>query len=184
VSNPLQDSGPVTTWATVAIPGGGGAATAPQAAEAPAVHERPKLQAVPPLPKEEVRAEASAVSASVDDGWSPAAPAVDDEGWSTVAPSDDDAPSFEEDPDAGPGASATTAPAPSVPTPPRAEEGLDTVAERPTRPSAQAASSAAPRKGPSFAAAPSSQRYGEAVVREILNARFIEEQQLPENGGR
>ncbi|GAA4187327.1 hypothetical protein GCM10022288_12160 [Gryllotalpicola kribbensis] len=178
VSNPPQDSGPVTTWATVAIPGGGGAATAPQTAEAPAVHERPKLQAVPPLPKEEVRAEASAVSASVDDGWSPVAPAVDDEGWSTVAPSDDDAPSFEEDPDAGPVVSGTTAP--SAPTPPRAENGLDTVAERATPPTERAA----PRKGPSFAAAPSSQRYGEAVVREILNARFIEEQQLPENGGR
>ncbi|GAA4166260.1 DNA polymerase III subunit gamma and tau [Gryllotalpicola daejeonensis] len=194
VPNPPQDSGPVTSWATVAIPGGGGgAAAAPQPSEAPAPQERPRLQAVPPLPKEEVHAEASAAPAS----------AVDDEGWSTVAPSDDDAPSFEEDPDAGPVAVnviATEAPNPAErasrsdlaePAAPRAEGHLDTVAERPTRPTEAPAPTApgapgaptAARKGPSFSAAPAPQRYGEAVVREILNARFIEEQQLPDNNG-
>jgi len=145
-----KDSGPVTTWATVAIPGSGAAATAPQPAEAPVVEARPKLQAVPPLPKESAAAQASV-----------AAPAVDDEGWSTVAPpSDDDAPSFEEDPDAAPAA-------------PPAEPAASPVGR---------VASEAPRKGPSFAAETGVQRYGEAVVREILNARFIEEQQLPDGG--
>ncbi|WP_344753771.1 DNA polymerase III subunit gamma and tau [Gryllotalpicola koreensis] len=162
-----KDSGPVTTWATVAIPGGG-AAAAPKPAEAPVVEERPKLQAVPPLPKE------SPAEASV-------APAVDDEGWSTVAPSDDDAPSFEEDPDASPIATPIIEERPQAASRndlPTKSDGFETPASRAPQPSA-------PRKGPSFSAAPGPQRYGEAVVREILNARFIEEQQLPDgNGGR
>jgi DNA polymerase-3 subunit gamma/tau len=52
---------------------------------------------------------------------------------------------------------------------------------RPAAAPQAAGTSPAPRKGPSFSnGAP--QRYGEAVVREILNARFVEEQQLPEGG--
>ncbi|AYG04151.1 DNA polymerase III subunit gamma and tau [Gryllotalpicola protaetiae] len=175
-----KDATPVTTWATVAIPGGGSAAAAPKPAEAPAVEERPKLQAVPPLPKE------STAEASV-------APAVDDEGWSTVAPSDDDAPSFDEDPDASPIAAPTSdgraAPQARVETPP-VPKAFDTPTAPATQPPVKA-EAAGPRKGPSFStdprehSSPGPQRYGEAVVREILNARFIEEQQLPDgNGGR
>jgi DNA polymerase-3 subunit gamma/tau len=158
-----KDSGPVTTWATVAIPGGGAAATAPKPAEAPVVEERPRLQAVPPLKEEAPEVEAS----------------VDDEGWSTVAPSDDDAPSFEEDPDAAP--STPAAPQALKATPTR-NDGFETRAPQ-APPAPQPSGQAAPRKGPSFSSG-APQRYGEAVVREILNARFIEEQQLPDNGGR
>jgi DNA polymerase-3 subunit gamma/tau len=142
-----KSDGPVTTWATVAIPGAG-AAAAPQPAEVPVVEERPKLTAVPPLPKEAA----------------PTAAPADDDGWAAAAPSDDDAPSFEEDPDAGP-APAVDRPAPARP------------AAAPQPPAA----APAPRKGPSFSSG-APQRYGEAVVREILNARFVEEQQLPEGG--
>jgi DNA polymerase-3 subunit gamma/tau len=173
-----KSDGPVTTWATVAIPGSGGAAAAPQAVEAPVVAERPKLTAVPPLPKESA----------------PAAAPVDDDGWATAAPSDDDAPSFEEDPDAAPASSAgRVVPQPRaeapvlpdrMPTPSASPAASGAPAGLEARPAAApqaAGTSPAPRKGPSFSnGAP--QRYGEAVVREILNARFVEEQQLPEGG--
>ena len=167
-----KDSGPVTTWATVAIPGGGSAAAAPKPAEAPVVEERPKLQAVPPLPKESA-AEASAAPA----------PAVDDEGWSTIAPSDDDAPSFEEDPDATPIIERSPLSG-DDPVGQRAADAERAAPARAEAPAAAPAVRAEPRRGPSFSSG-ETQRYGEAVVREILNARFIEEQQLPDgNGGR
>jgi DNA polymerase III subunit gamma/tau len=196
VPTPPKDSGPVTTWATVAIPGGGGAAAAPQAVEAPVVEERPKLQAVPPLPRESAQAEASgdagsaaaAPAASPSAAPSPAAPSpVDDDGWSTMAPSDDDAPSFEEDPDAAPRDAVAPPRREAQPAAgPRREDGVAGSATRPARPTEStppASVPAAARKGPSFSSG-EPQRYGEAVVREILNARFIEEQQLSDDGGR
>ncbi len=194
-------STPVTSWAVAAIPGSGGAAAAAKPEVEPEPAPRPKLQAVPRL------VEAEAAPARVEGEAAPvAAAATDDDGWSTVAPADDeyvpgddDAPSFEDDPDAVPAApagriappAAPPAPAgrvaPQQPTPagrvaPQARIETGTPAKSPA-PEASVDNRPAPRRGPTFSSE-QPKRYGEAVVREILNARFIEEQQLPESGGR
>ncbi|HEY0248628.1 MAG TPA: DNA polymerase III subunit gamma and tau [Gryllotalpicola sp.] len=178
---PKNDS-PVTSWAVAAIPGAGSAAAAaaPAPVEAPVEAPRPRLQAVPPLPAEQPEAEQSEEKAAVD-------ASVDDEGWAIAAPLDDDAPSFEEDPDAAP-------PAPVVAE--RSEAPRSEVVEArpmPARPGPTFSSEPDPRERSPLgvpgaashrgaAAQPGTQRYGEAVVREVLNARFIEEQPLDDGG--
>ncbi|MCL2794403.1 MAG: DNA polymerase III subunit gamma and tau [Microbacteriaceae bacterium] len=151
---------------------------------------------------------AAAALADDNDGWAPAAPADDNDGWAEFAPSDDDAPPFEEDPDAGPrpqtpqvsaasapsAAASSTGARPGAVAPggtPSATRPVEQTEQATARPEAAAPAPTAPaapaspaaRKGPSFSSG-EPQRYGEAVVREILNARFIEEQQLSDNGGR
>ncbi|WP_031260528.1 hypothetical protein, partial [Curtobacterium flaccumfaciens] len=76
------------------------------------------------------------------------------------------------DPGIGRGA-ATAAAAPAAP-------AQQAAPQRASQPSAPAA--AAPRTAPPARRAPVAGRYGEAVVREILNAQFIEETALHQDG--
>ena len=173
------------TWAAVAIPGGGTAVLerddvpAPKSARAagPAVATpagAPAVEAIPEpapgpvdfAPADSIPVDSAPVdsapvdSAPVDSGLGDSAP-VDSEGW--YVPTDDDEPI-----------------------------DLDTVPPEPEisksrpQPVVSPPVSAAQASGRSKAAATSREptRYGEAVVRELLGAKFIEEQRVePRQGG-
>lgn len=167
------DSGPVDSWATVAIP-----------REEPAVVEPAPIGAVaaslPPAP-----ARPAAAPASTRDDEPPAPDDAD-------APPEDHEPPF--DPGPEPELDATPvreASAPDEAAPQRAatqsaaasSAPAQREAETPRAPAAQRPP-AAQRGGRAGGSSGGFQRYGEAVVREVLGATFLEEVEAPPPPGR
>ncbi|WP_226656100.1 DNA polymerase III subunit gamma and tau [Leifsonia sp. LS1] len=167
-------TGPVTDWAIAAIPGSAGAPAAPPASVA--TLERPATGAA------SVRPRPAAPAAR------PSAPAVDEPPYDDVPPDETEPPFEPPVPDepagdwaAAPGtADRESAPA-AAPAAPR------TAPATPTAPSASARPASAPRTAPASGARTPAfqepQRYGEAVVRELLGATFIEELDAPPSIG-
>ncbi|WP_348786704.1 DNA polymerase III subunit gamma and tau [Leifsonia sp. NPDC080035] len=170
---PTAAGGNVTEWATVSIPGGAvleqaAAQPAPQAATA-----RPAGAPVATLEREQ------------------AAPPADEPPFDDVPPEETEPPFEPPLPDEPPipdepaGGWAASAPAdPSVGRPARdvaaAAPATPARAAAPERAAAGRSAPAAGARTPTFQAP---QRYGEAVVREILGATFLEEQPAPQNPG-
>lgn len=147
-------TGPVDSWATVAIPRDpdpetGSADTA--AAEAPAR----TATAVAERPAPEVRPSTES-----------------DHGIPDLPPDDADAPPADDEPPFDPG----PAPEPFDAPPPPADTG------RPPAPSRQAPARRAPSRPVASTTDGGIQRYGEAVVREVLGATFLEEVEAPARG--
>ncbi len=157
--------------------------------------ERPVTKASQSAPPKAAPPKAAPPKSALPTQRAPApAPAAPVDSWDVVPiPSDDDAPPPDDDepalpPDDGtPAAPAATAAAPGPAAPPAApanarapEASVDAPAPAPTRavPVRRSEASAPATRG-------GAQRYGEAVVREVLGATFIEEQQLgePRSGG-
>ena len=167
-SGPAASAAPVTEWAVAAIPQGDPVAeteSAPSAA-APSAPSAPAAR-VGQFPVDEEPADVEAMPAS---GWYEPGhdgDVLDDE---PPFPDDADAPGPEEDPDAhripAPAMAAaprTTGPAPAAPAP-RPDPA-------PRAAAAPAVVDRAPRSG-----VPGVQRYGEAVVRQVLGATFLREE--------
>ncbi|WP_438855483.1 DNA polymerase III subunit gamma and tau [Agromyces sp. M3QZ16-3] len=143
-------SGPVDSWATVAIP-----TSDPTSAEPDA----PTAAASAPTVRTASRTAVAERPAPVETA-SPVA--ADDD----VPPLDDaDAPPLEPEPDYAPGPEADGRPAQAAPAPSRS--GARKPASRPAQ-------------GAPAGAAPPIQRYGEAVVRDLLGATFLEEVEAPQ----
>ncbi|MUN06065.1 DNA polymerase III subunit gamma and tau [Agromyces luteolus] len=166
-ATPVASGGPVDSWATVAIPASdpavAGAEATTDAASAPAarsaartaVAERP----APPAP-------ASSPTVADDD-----VPPLDDADAPPLEPEPDDAPGLEGDAHGGP----STAPAP--------RGGAAARGGTAPRGAAARGGARAPSRsgqGAPGGAAPSIQRYGEAVVRDLLGATFLEEVEAPQ----
>ncbi|MGN6206546.1 DNA polymerase III subunit gamma and tau [Humibacter sp.] len=200
--NASAASGSSLGWETVAIPG---AATA--------VLERPLDDTAPDRADDVSGSSANtAQPSSVDDGRSGAAPdgqapglaspassasTSDDEGW-YVGPDDEAVPDDEEPPFPDDYASASGSPASGAPAPdtriPAAAASTDASAPREssTEPASPSGSQNPNRRNDAGTASnrPKASvgfggptRYGEAVVRELLGARFIEEQQITPPSG-
>ncbi|MDN4614291.1 DNA polymerase III subunit gamma and tau [Leifsonia sp. F6_8S_P_1B] len=176
VSAPATPSGPVTEWAVVAIPSAAEAAPAPAAV---ATIERDGSASVaaavvaPPAPAARTAPPAPAST-----------PAADDPPYDDVPPPETEPP-FEppvpEEPAGDWRVDNAPAPADATAAPASRTTGTPAAATAP-------ASSAAPQRSASAAGARTPtfqqpQRYGEAVVREILGATFLEEQPAPQNPG-
>ncbi|WP_336648718.1 DNA polymerase III subunit gamma and tau [Microbacterium sp. MMO-10] len=167
-SDPAASAAPVTEWAVAAIPQGDPAAETESAlpAAAPSAPSAPAAR-VGQFPVDEEPADVEAMPAS---GWYEPGhdgDVLDDE---PPFPDDADAPGPEEDPDAhripAPAMAAaprTTGPAPAAPAP-RPDPA-------PRAAAAPAVIDRAPRSG-----VPGVQRYGEAVVRQVLGATFLREE--------
>lgn len=180
-----EPTGPVTDWAIVSIPGAGAA----PAATAVATMERPAAPAAAPAPTR------PAATPAAPKGPAPTAPAADEPPFDDVPP-DETEPPFEPPTPDEPAGDWSVAPASTDGAAP---------ASTPSAPSARAASvpasaPAAPATAASAAPAPATQRsaaatgartptfqepqrYGEAVVRELLGATFIEEIDAPPTMG-
>ncbi|GAA1059370.1 DNA polymerase III subunit gamma and tau [Agromyces bracchium] len=147
---PVASSGPVDSWATVAIP-----TSDPSAAPS----AEPTAAASAPTMRSASRTAVAERPAPVE--TSPA-PAFDDD----VPPLDDaDAPPLEPEPDDAPGSEADVRRGPAAPAPSRGG------ARKP---------SSRPAQGAPAGSAPPIQRYGEAVVRDLLGATFLEEVEAPQ----
>ncbi|WP_353813321.1 DNA polymerase III subunit gamma and tau [Agromyces sp. SYSU T00266] len=142
---PVGSSGPVDSWATVAIPASDPTSAAHDAASAPAARSAARTAvAERPAP-----VEPASTSAIADDD---------------VPPLDDaDAPPLDPEPDYAPGPEADARPAQAAPS----RSGARRPASRPAQ-------------GAPAGAAPPIQRYGEAVVRDLLGATFLEEVEAPQ----
>ncbi|MEF3403577.1 DNA polymerase III subunit gamma and tau [Agromyces sp. CCNWLW203] len=173
----VASGAPVDSWATVAIPRdpsdgeAAGAESAPSGGRtATALAERP--EPAPPAPTAEASAPRTAVPPHVDGGELP-----DD----ADAPPEDEEPPFDPGPEpemiveaSAPAATVgagSTAHAAAPAAPAARAAGAARAPERSTRPVSNAAS------GDGF------QRYGEAVVREVLGATFLEEVEAPQRPG-
>ncbi|GAB3398696.1 hypothetical protein GCM10027568_36070 [Humibacter soli] len=183
-------SAATTSWATVAIPG----------ATATAVLDRPEAPAASsPSPAPTASATAPAPSTSVTEApadrpapRTESAPSVPPPPTDADAPDEDDPP-YPDDPGADWAASA--APSDSAAAPAPQQTAPSTPAGRGASPATSNADAASVRTTPT--AAPEDQqakpktsvgfrepaRYGEAVVRELLGAKFIEEQQVAPGSG-
>ncbi|MEJ3404847.1 DNA polymerase III subunit gamma and tau [Rathayibacter sp. YIM 133350] len=167
-------------WATITIPGSGGAPDAGAASVATSTIAPPTAaaqQSAPPAaPIAPTASAPSAPAASAPSAPAPSVPTDDD------VPFDDDEPPFDpyyesgipEDPQA---AARSAAPAPT-----------QQPASASAAPSATAQTSAPARRQPNARrgtqpAASGPQRYGESVVREVLGATFLEEQPHTPNVG-
>ncbi|MBB2965288.1 DNA polymerase III subunit gamma and tau [Leifsonia aquatica] len=178
-------TGPVTDWAIVSIPGAGAA----PAATAVATMERPAAPAAAPAPTRPAATPAS------PKGPAPTAPAADEPPFDDVPPDETEPPFEPPTPDEPAGdwsvaPASTDGPAPaSTPSAPPARAASVSA-------SAPAASTTSPSAAPAPAAQRSAaatgartptfqepQRYGEAVVRELLGATFIEEIDAPPTMG-
>ncbi|SFR71998.1 DNA polymerase-3 subunit gamma/tau [Agromyces sp. CF514] len=194
-SNPAS-SGPVDSWATVAIPsdepvaaaqtstGRAGTATAvlTREAEPPASRQVEAPQVAEVAPAAAVAPVAEPTSRDAARSAEPGVPADAD------APPLDEEPPFDPDYDRGapadelgggrPQAQRATAPAASSPTAAAAAES--SAAGAPAR---ATRASGRPNAGSSAANGGGIQRYGEAVVREVLGATFLEEVEAPARPG-
>ncbi|AGW42351.1 DNA polymerase III subunits gamma and tau [Leifsonia xyli subsp. cynodontis DSM 46306] len=153
-------SGPVTEWATVAIP----VAEPVGAASAVVTLERPEPAAVPVASR-------AGIPPRGDTPLSDDVPPEETE--PPFEPDFPEEPDFPKEPDED-GAVVPPPPAGSAPAPSTAP------AQHPALRTAPAAAPATGTRTPTFQAP---QRYGEAVVREILGATFLEEQPAPSNPG-
>jgi DNA polymerase-3 subunit gamma/tau len=159
-------SGPVTEWAVVAIP-----STAPEAGQAPAA------AAVATIERDGSASVTAAVVTPPAAAQRAAAPVAAPATPARQAPADDEPPYDDVPP-------PETEPPfePPVPDEPAGDWRADTApppAPAPSAPPARTAPAAGSRT-PTFQ---QPQRYGEAVVREILGATFLEEQPAPQNPG-
>ncbi|MFK3671798.1 DNA polymerase III subunit gamma and tau [Leifsonia aquatica] len=177
-------TGPVTDWAIASIPGAG-AAPAPAAV---ATVERPAPPAAAPAPTR------PAATPATPKGPAPTAPAADEPPFDDVPPDETEPPFEPPTPDEPAGdwsaapasagaAAAPTASAPSARTA-TASASAPTAAAVPASaapaPAAQRSAAATGARTPTFQ---EPQRYGEAVVRELLGATFIEEIDAPPTMG-
>ncbi len=175
-ASPAAPAAVTTEWATVAIPGGGSTPTTPTTPAAPAAPAEPAAPA--PSPR------AAAAARPADDE-----PPYDDVPPPEIEPPDE--PPVPDEPTgdwsaepaapvrAGAPATATAAPAatPTAFAATPATTGASATAGTAPRPASAPATGA---RTPTFQ---EPQRYGEAVVREILGATFIEEQPAPPSMG-
>ncbi|MFJ3489427.1 DNA polymerase III subunit gamma and tau [Leifsonia aquatica] len=174
-------TGPVTDWAIVSIPGAGAA----PAATAVATMERPAAPAAAPAP----------TRPAAPKGPAPTAPAADEPPFDDVPPDETEPPFEPPTPDEPAGdwsvapastdgpAPASTASAPSAraaSVPASAPPAPATAASAAPAPATQRSAAAAGARTPTFQ---EPQRYGEAVVRELLGATFIEEIDAPPTMG-
>ncbi|OJX74491.1 DNA polymerase III subunit gamma and tau [Leifsonia sp. 71-9] len=179
-------TGPVTDWAIVSIPGAGAA----PAAAAVATMERPAAPAAAPAPTRPSAAPAAPTPPA------PTAPAADEPPFDDVPP-DETEPPFEPPTPDEPAGDWAVAPAPAdrAASAPARPASAPAPATRPAAPAASAPAASAPAASAPAAqrsAAASGartptfqepQRYGEAVVRELLGATFIEEIDAPPTMG-
>lgn len=181
VVEPVQSVTPPPSadgWATVAIPGGGATPTEP---ERPAAPEPARLATVLAEAPARVEAPAEPVRHSDEPVLAEGAP-LDEE------PPFDDEPPYDEEPpeDTMPPFEAPPPATDWAPAPPDAGPSTPAAAPRRTEPPAPPAASV-PRpttRTTRSETADGRQRYGEAVVREILGAQFIEEQPHEPRGPR
>ncbi|MFF2050011.1 DNA polymerase III subunit gamma and tau [Leifsonia sp. NPDC058194] len=170
-------TGPVTDWAIVSIPGAGAGAAS---ASSVATMERPETAAPPARPA------AAAPSAA-----RPAAPAADEPPFDDVPPDETEPPLEPPTPDepagdwaAAPSAAAAAPAGSGSPAPQRsAAPSAPATPSAPAAASAPAAQRSAPAAGSRTPTFQEPQRYGEAVVRELLGATFIEEIDAPPTMG-
>jgi DNA polymerase III subunit gamma/tau len=200
-SDARASSAPVTDWAIAAIPGEGAAPaaaavatlerpaeTAPAASAAPAASEAP---AAPPRVAP-TRATPSADEPPFDDvppeeTEPPFEPPTPDEpagDWSVAPGSTDREAAAPNAPVASPASPATaTATAAAAPVAAAAPAAAPQRATAPAQRTAPPAERSAPANGARMPAFQEPQRYGEAVVRELLGATFIEELDAPPSMG-
>lgn len=163
-------AGPVDSWATVAIPrdpseSGGAESAVSGGRTATALAERPEPAPSSPAP--------SASAPSAERAVAPAAARVDLD----VPPDDADAPPEDEEPPFDPGpepemiVEASPPPVATAPAPAARADRADRAPQRTGRPVSNTAG------GDGI------QRYGEAVVREVLGATFLEEIEAPARPG-
>jgi len=173
-------TGPVTDWAIVSIPGAGAAV---------ATMERPAAPAAAPAPTH------PAATPATPKGPAPTAPAADEPPFDDVPPDETEPPFEPPTPDepagdwsVAPASTDGAAPA-STPSPPPARAASvpasAPAASTPSSstapaPAAQRSAAATGARTPTFQ---EPQRYGEAVVRELLGATFIEEIDAPPTMG-
>lgn len=168
----------VTEWATVTIPSSSETAEAAAAVTSAVVTmERPAAPAAAPQAAAAPAAPAAPPSAPAAPPSAPEEPPYDDVPPPEIEPPFE--PPVPEEPAgdwaAGPSATAVAAPSPAASAP--TGEAAPSAAGRPAR------SSSAPAAGSRTPTFQQPQRYGEAVVREILGATFIEEQPAPPTPG-
>lgn len=171
-----------TEWATVAIPGAGDAAASaaplpPSAVEAPAgasARSSAPAGAVATLEREVPYDDVP--PPEIEPPYEPPLPPEPEGEW--AEPTDDGG--------IPPRASAAGTPSTSAPASaaPSAAAAAPAPAARAQRTPASASSNSAPASGARTPTFQAPQRYGEAVVREILGATFIEEQAAPPAGSR
>ncbi|WP_176980814.1 DNA polymerase III subunit gamma and tau [Paramicrobacterium humi] len=160
-----------------AAPASSGAARSPQSAPAPSAPEAPSgpvtgwdVVQIPADDPEDLTAENAAPSGGAAEAWAE----PDDEQWASEPPADeyDDVPA-ESVP------AAAVAAAPAAPTPAHtADAGAPSPqASAPAQVAAPTPHVAPAEPAPERPERQQRSRYGEAVVREVLRARFIEEQQ-------
>ncbi len=186
-----EQAGPaVTAWATAVIPGSASAPvdqpSGPSAAPSSAAASATAPPAVPSAPSVRPAVEASApapVPAAPNTGSTPSPPQASGAPAATdtdpaAPPFDDEPPPYDDgdvppDDEYPPDRFLPNRPASPVAVATAPATGTGTA----TRPAPQATAApvgTAPRRGPAFA---EKQRYGESVVREILGATFLEEQE-------
>ncbi|GAA0428975.1 DNA polymerase III subunit gamma and tau [Leifsonia naganoensis] len=178
-------TGPVTDWAIVSIPGAGAA----PAATAVATMERPAAPAAAPAPTR------PAATPATPKGPAPTAPAADEPPFDDVPPDETEPPFEPPTPDEPAGdwsvaPASTDGPAPASPpsapparaasVPASAPAASTTSPSAAPAPAAQRSAAATGARTPTFQ---EPQRYGEAVVRELLGATFIEEIDAPPTMG-
>ncbi|WP_247597302.1 DNA polymerase III subunit gamma and tau [Leifsonia sp. PS1209] len=162
-----------TEWAVVSIPGGSSAPADTTSAPTPAARaaSAPAASAVATLERDDYPHD-DVPPPETEPPFEPPVPDEPEGEWAVSAP--DDEPIERAAPAAPTAASAPAAPGASTPTQQPASAGR--VEERPAR--------TAPASGARTPTFQQPQRYGEAVVREILGATFIEEQAAPPAGSR
>jgi DNA polymerase III subunit gamma/tau len=178
-STPASAPTAVTEWAVAAIPTSDAAPTGAPAAAADAA-AAPAAPA-PSLPvddePEEVEAAASAPTPPTDgaiDRDEPPLPGDDEAPFPDDEPPYD--PSYEPAPYSGSSASASSAPAAPAPAAPMQAASTQTAPAPASAPVKVSSANAAPRL-PERAPAPGGvQRYGEAVIRQVLGATFVREE--------
>lgn len=171
-------SAPVDSWATVAIPGdpsAGAASADASAAASGAVHTAT------------LEAERPAASPSAESATS-AAPVVAREATQVdapIAPDDADAPPLDEEPPFDPDFDRAPADEPGGGRPQTPQRPAPSPQPRADAPAEASAAAPQQRRAAPGRSAPNGgiQRYGEAVVREVLGATFLEEVEAPARPG-
>jgi DNA polymerase-3 subunit gamma/tau len=178
-------TGPVTDWAIVSIPGAGAA----PAATAVATMERPAAPAAAPAPTH------PAATPATPKGPAPTAPAADEPPFDDVPPDETEPPFEPPTPDepagdwsVAPASTDGAAPASTPSPPPARAASVPASAPAASTPSSSAAPAPAAQRSAAATGARTPtfqepQRYGEAVVRELLGATFIEEIDAPPTMG-
>jgi len=170
-------SAPVDSWATVAIPGDPPAGSADASVATSASVATATLEAERPVESSSAES-ATTASPAADRGARDAARPID----APNAPDDADAPPFDDEPPFDPDFDRAPGDEPaggrSQPTRSAPQRAAQTPAARSDAPAPAEAPAATPRRANASRTASNGggiQRYGEAVVREVLGATFLEE---------